>query len=83
MKQTYSSVADEQLLEEVAEEDTMPEAKESSKTYAVEEIVGERGRSRATKHFLVKYEGYEDATHLAKTGFQWTIPKYTCRALDL
>ena len=33
----------------------------SPKSYAVEEIVGERGRSRATKHFLVKYEGYEDA----------------------
>ena len=61
MKQTHKSAADEQLLKEVAEEDVMPEATGSSKSYAVEEIVGERGRSRATKHFLVKYEGYEDA----------------------
>ena len=39
----------------------MQEASPSATNYEVEEIVGERGKSRRTKHFLVKYAGYEDA----------------------
>ena len=58
MKQTHKSKADEQLLEEVDQDDIMQEASQSATNYEVEEIVGERGKSRRTKHFLVKYAGY-------------------------
>ena len=61
MKQTHKSKADEQLLEEVDQDNIMQEASQSATNYEVEEIVGERGKSRRTKHFLVKYAGYEDA----------------------
>ena len=39
----------------------MEAAPKSAKSYDVESIVGERGRSRATKHYLVKYAGYDDS----------------------
>ena len=39
----------------------MKEAPASASSYKVEEIVGEKGKSTKTKHFLVKYTGYEDA----------------------
>ena len=46
---------------EVAEQDVMRPAAESSRVYQVEAILGEKGRSRATKHYLVKYKDYADA----------------------
>ena len=39
----------------------MRPATESSRVYQVEAILGEKGRSRATKHYLVKYKDYADA----------------------
>ena len=39
----------------------MKEAPASTPSYEVEEDVGEKGKSRKRKHFLVKYAGYGDA----------------------
>ena len=36
-------------------------AKDSATSYEVEAIVGEKGKSRASKHYLVKYKGFDDA----------------------
>ena len=52
---------DDQSLREVEPEQAMKEAPTSAGSYEVEEIVGEAGRSRATKHYLVKYQGFEEA----------------------
>jgi len=54
LKQTFKSLSEAQLLEPVAEEAVMKEAPASAPSYEVEEIVGEKGKSRKTKHFLVK-----------------------------
>ena len=61
LKQTFKSSLDQQLIEPVDEEAVMKEATKSSPNYEVEEIVGERGKTRKTKHYLVKYAGYEDS----------------------
>ena len=48
-------------LEEVNEEDVMQTAPKSGRNYDVSRIVGERGRSRSSKHYLVEYKGYDQA----------------------
>ena len=60
LKQTFEPQSEAHLLEPVAEEAVMKEAPASAPSYEVEEIVGEKGKSRKTKNFLVKYTGYED-----------------------
>ena len=51
----------EHIVTEIVEEAVMQPAKNSAKSYNVEEIVGEAGRSRSSKHYLIKFEGYEDS----------------------
>ena len=48
-------------MKEVEEHDVMPTAPKSSKDYEVSRIVGEQGRSRSSKHYLVEYKGYDQA----------------------
>ena len=48
-------------MEELAGGARMLPTKDSAASYDVEAIVGEEGKSRASKHYLVKYRGFGDA----------------------
>ena len=57
LKQQHKKAADE--AEPISGKAGIEPAAKSSKLYEVEQILGERGRSRSSKHYLVKYQGYE------------------------
>jgi len=57
LKKKHNGVEPEAL----GAEDVVEAATAKSKLYQVEAIVGERGRSRSSKHYLIKYQGYDDA----------------------
>lgn len=61
LKQKFEPDAQADQMEELSGSQMMQPAPDGSKSYEVEAIVGERGKSRASKHYLVKYAGYEDA----------------------
>ena len=57
LKKKHEKAVSEALL---PEEEVAPAA-DKSELHEVEAILGERGRSRASKHYLVKYKGYSEA----------------------
>lgn len=61
LKQQFTSGKQAEAMEELAEGAGMLPAKDSATSYEVEAIVGEKGKSRASKHYLVKYKGFDDA----------------------
>ena len=61
LKQKFSSAEEDSQLQELSAEQLMKPAKDSDISYEVEAIVGEKGRGRSSKYYLIKYEGYEDA----------------------
>ena len=61
LKQKFSSAEEEDQLQDLSAEQLIEPAKDSAISYEVEAIVGEKGRGRSSKHYLVKYVGYEDA----------------------
>jgi hypothetical protein len=82
LKQTFEPQSEAHLLEPVAEEAVMKEAPASAPSYEFEEIVGEKGKSRKTKHFLVKYAGYEDAWWQPAKNLYCTAKVHEWDALD-
>ena len=61
LKKKHYTAAQEQGMQGVEEEDVMQEALKSSKNYEVHRIVGEKGKSRRSKHYLVEYKGCDKA----------------------
>ena len=61
LKKKHYSAIQLQEMEEVDVEDVIPTASKSSNNYEVARIVGEKGRSRKSKHFLVEFKGYKQA----------------------
>ena len=61
VKQKFSSAEEEDQVQELSAQQLMEPAKDSAIIYEVEAIAGEKGRGRSSKHYVVKYKGYEDA----------------------
>ena len=61
LKQKFSSAEEADRVQELSEQQLMEPAKDSAIRCEVEAIAGEKGKGTSSKHYLVKYKGYEDA----------------------